>query len=111
MASADVALAGSPAGSLAPDDLSRISSVYSLQQSSLDELLQSANSFVPDLYRAMLAKAAEFDELRGAKLRVDVELEQAVRTADTRVRSMKAQLDSSLQETQVLRTKSTETGL
>lgn len=111
MASADVALAGSPAGGLNDDEISRISSFYTLEQQNLTELLDPSNSFIPVLYRAMLAKAVQFDELRNAKLRVDVELEQAVRTADTRVRTMKTQLDSALQETQELRAKSNASGL
>ena len=58
-----------------------------------------------------MTKANEFDNLRADKLRVEVELEQSVRTADSRVKSMKGQLDSALVETQELRAKVSNTGL
>ena len=110
MASADVAPAGSPAGGLGGDELSRISTSYSLPLPHLEEVLNLANPLIPTIYRAMLQKAAEFDELRSQKLRQDVELEQTVRTAETRVRTMKTQLEGALQETQELRAKSTAAG-
>ena len=60
---------------------------------------------------AATTKANEFDELRAEKLRIEVELEQSVRTADSRVKSMKGQLDEALRETQELRKRAGDSGL
>lgn len=102
MASADVV-----SGGVNVETEKRLSSFLSLPE---DMVVQSLASISHDFIAAVLQKSREFDELEADKLRVDVELEQAVRSADTRVRSMKAQLDTALSETQELRMKVSSTG-
>ncbi|KAL1871627.1 Protein mlp1 [Diaporthe australafricana] len=62
-----------------------------------------------DLVRAVLqavaAKAHEFDNLYAEKLHVDIELENAVRSADSRCQSFKATADKALKDAEELRKK------
>jgi nucleoprotein TPR len=89
----------------------RLSTFLSVPESDILSLASISQPFVSSVLEAIARKANEFDELRADKLRLEVELEQAVRTADSRVRSMKGQLDEALQETQGLRAKVEQTGL
>lgn len=106
MASAEVLTAGG-----VEFDLGRIATFLSVPDEDISALASITEDYVSTILQAIAAKADEFDELRADKLRVEVELEQSVRTADSRVKSMKGQLDSALAETQELRAKASNTGL
>ncbi|TGZ78735.1 hypothetical protein EX30DRAFT_383470 [Ascodesmis nigricans] len=104
MASAEAALPGLQAGGAdwAPF-CKRLSSFYQIPVEEVERVRLLDEQSVAVVYRAMLVKAAEFDELRADKMRADVEMEQTVRKADQRVKSMKTQMDSAVTETQELR--------
>lgn len=67
-----------------------------------------------DLVRAVLqavaAKAHEFDNLYAEKLQVDIELENAVRSAESRCQTFKATADKALKDAEEIRTKLQQEG-
>lgn len=67
-----------------------------------------------DLVRAVLqavaTKAHDFDNLYAEKLHVDIELENAVRSADSRCQSFKATADKALKDAEELRKKLQQEG-
>jgi nucleoprotein TPR len=91
-------------------DVPRIASFLSVPNDDIISLFSTTNDCVASILQAILVKAKEYDELRAGKLRLEVEVEQSVRTADSRVKSMKGQLDSVLVETQELRIKASDAG-
>lgn len=104
MASADVQTAGGI-------DHHRIATFLSIPDSDIASLVSTiTEEYVVSILRSIAAKANDFDELRADKLRIEVELEQSVRTADSRVKSMKGQLDEALKETQELRKRAGDSG-
>lgn len=108
MASADVLF---PSPGCEVIDVSRLSNFLSLPEDAISALAGITEDYVTLVLRAIDRKSREHDNLRADTLRVEVELEQAVRTADNRVKAMKTQLDSSLAETQDLRSKLNTSGL
>lgn len=108
MASADVL---SPSPGDGAIDVSRLSHFLSLPEDVISALTGITEGSVASVLRAIDEKSKEHDNLRADTLRIEVELEQAVRTADNRVKAMKTQLDSSLAETQDLRAKLNASGL
>lgn len=108
MASADV-LTPSPGGGGAID-ISRLSHFLLLPEDVVSSLAGIAEDYVTSVLRAIDDKAKEHHDLQADRLRIEVELEQSVRTADNKVKGMKKQLDASLLETQDLRTKLTNSG-
>lgn len=108
MASVDV-LSSSPGGGAI--DVSRLSNFLSLPEDVISSFAGITGDYVTSVLRAIDNKSREHDNLRADALRIEVELEQAVRTADNRVKAMKTQLDSSLAETQDLRSKLNTSGL
>ena len=59
---------------------------------------------------AVTAKAREHDELAADKLRVDIELENAVRSSETRVEGLRSTIEKSQKTVEELRTKLKEEG-
>ena len=57
---------------------------------------------------AVTAKAREHDELAADKLRVDIELENAVRSSETRIEGLRASLEKAHKTTEDVRTKLNE---
>lgn len=108
MASADVLF---PSPGCEEIDVSRLSKFLSLPEDAISSLAGITEDYVTLVLRAVDRKSREHDSFRADTLRVEVELEQAVRTADNRVKAMKTQLDSSLAETQDLRSKLNTSGL
>lgn len=106
MASADVLTAGG-----VELNTTRLATFLAVPEDDVVALSNLAEDCVASILKAINAKANEFDELKADKLKADIELEQAVRTADSRVKSMKGQLDAALAETQELRQKLSTTGL
>jgi nucleoprotein TPR len=105
MASAEVLMAGGV--QLNP---ARLATFLSVSDEDIRSLASITEAYIASILQAVVAKANEFDELKADKLRVEVELEQSVRTADSRVKSMKGQLDLALAETQELRIKASRIG-
>jgi len=92
-------------------DAARLATFLSVSSEDIRSLASITEAYIASILQAVVAKANEFDELKADKLRVEVELEQSVRTADSRVKSMKGQLDLALAETQELRMKASRIGL
>lgn len=59
---------------------------------------------------AAIAKAREHDELKADKLRLEVELENVVRTNELRIRSLKGNLEKSLKELEQFKEKFNQEG-
>ena len=92
-------------------DLPYISSSYSVPQSTLTTLLDAPTTeLVNDLLHYLDNKAREFDELKAEKLRVDVELENAVRTGEARAHALSDNVDKGLREVEDLRNKLNQEG-
>lgn len=91
-------------------DLPRLSSFLSVPQTALETVAGLSAEEVQIIFQQILVKAQEYDELKATKLRLEVELEQSVRTAENKTRGMKTQLESALKETGELRAKLSAAG-
>ncbi|KAK2029783.1 hypothetical protein LX32DRAFT_347604 [Colletotrichum zoysiae] len=65
---------------------------------------------VASLLAAVIAKAREYDELYAQKLQVDIELESAHHSAESRCQSFKATADKALKDVEEVRQKLKEEG-
>ncbi|KAI9858209.1 MAG: hypothetical protein M1813_007858 [Trichoglossum hirsutum] len=87
-------------------DVAYLSSYLSVPESNLSTLVdQPTKELVNAVLQAVTAKAREHDEINAAKLHLDVELENAVRTGDSRTRGLKASVEKGLKELAELRGK------
>jgi len=92
-------------------DVDYLSAYLSLPQQTLNSVLDSPTTdLVRSVLEAVTAKAKEHDELSADKLRVDIELENAVRTSETRVEGLRASLEKSQKTVEEVRTKLKEEG-
>ncbi|KAK1718935.1 hypothetical protein BDP67DRAFT_602072 [Colletotrichum lupini] len=66
---------------------------------------------VASLLEAVIAKAREYDELYAQKLQVDIELESAHHSAESRCQTFKATADKALKDVEEIRQKLKEEGL
>ncbi|KAG0132741.1 hypothetical protein HOY82DRAFT_295973 [Tuber indicum] len=103
MASVDV-LTPSPEGGGAID-VTRLSTFLLVGEDVISSLAGITEDYITSVLRAIDDRAREYEDLRADKLRIEVELEQSVRTTDNKVKGMKKQLDASLVETQELKSK------
>ena len=87
-------------------DVSQLSSFCSLPQQSIDTLLDAPTA---DIVRTLLenisVKVQEHNELASEKLKLSVELENAVRGGETKSRVLKGSIDKGLKEATDLRQK------
>lgn len=92
-------------------DSAQLSSYCSLPQESINILLDAPTA---DLVRSLLqnitTKAHEHNELTSEKLKLGVELENAVRGGETKNRVLKSSVDKNLKEAADLRQKLREEG-
>ena len=65
---------------------------------------------VNSVLEAVVAKAREYDTLYSEKLQVDIELENAVRSAEARCQSFKATADKALKDVEEIRQKLQDEG-
>jgi len=65
---------------------------------------------VTSFLEQLVLKAQDHDRLKAERLRLDVELENAVRNGDTKARAVKATAERALKEVGVLKTRLTEEG-
>ena len=92
-------------------DTHYLSTYLALPQPSLTTLLDSPTSdLVQQLLQAVAEKAREHDEIKADKLRLEVELENAVRTGESRTRGLKVTVNKGLKEIAELRGKVREEG-
>ena len=87
-------------------DVPQLSSFCSLPQDSIKTLLDTPTvELVRRLLEHISAKAREFNELTSEKFRLGVELENAVRGAESKSRVLKSSVDKGLKEAADLRQK------
>ncbi|KAK0844193.1 Protein mlp1 [Friedmanniomyces endolithicus] len=87
-------------------DLPFLSITFDVSEVELQALLDAPTiELVKDFLASLTSKGQEFDALKADKLRVDVELENMVRTADTKARAQKAQVTKHVKEAEELRGK------
>lgn len=92
-------------------DLPYLSSYLSVAETTLSTAIdEPTTELVGSILQAVLIKAREHDEIKADKLRLDVELENAVRTADAKIRSCKATLDRASVGAEELRDKLKQQG-
>jgi len=84
---------------------------YGVPESTLATLTQTPTvELVNQLLERITTKAREFDELKSDKLRSEVELENAVRSRESKIKTLKASVEKGLSETSNLRSKLQESG-
>ncbi|RKF59522.1 Protein MLP1-like protein [Erysiphe neolycopersici] len=87
-------------------DVGHLSSYLALPQDTLGGFIESPNTeLAVSILRIVLTKAREYDELAAEKLRVDIELENVVRNSETRVESLKDNLEKTQKIVEEVRTK------
>lgn len=87
-------------------DVAQLSSFCSLPQQSIDTLLDAPTAgLVLALLENISVKAHEHNELASEKLKLGVELENAVRGSETKSRVLKGSIDKGLKEATDLREK------
>jgi len=92
-------------------DVDYLSAYLSLPQQTLTSVLDSPTTdLVQSVLEAITAKAREYHELAADKLRADIELENAVRSSETRIEGLRASLEKSQKTVEVVRTKLKEEG-
>lgn len=93
-------------------DVAFISASYGVPEPTLQTLLDAPTTeIVRSLLEQIEAKAREYGSLKAEKLRTDVELENAVRSGESRARALKASLDNALKEIEDLRRRLDEEGM
>ena len=87
-------------------DIPYLSASYSIPQATLTTLREAPTvELVNSLLLQIAAKAQEYDEIKAEKLRLEVELENAVRSGETKARALKSSVDKGLKEVADLRAK------
>ena len=87
-------------------DVAQLSSFCSLPQQSIDTLLDAPTaSLVASLLKNVSVKADEYNDVVSEKLKLSVELENAVRGSETKSRVLKGSVDKGLKEATDLRQK------
>ena len=87
-------------------DISFLSSHYVIPEASIKNLVQHPTvELVKQLLEAITSKACETEELKSDKLRLEVELENAVRTGESKVKALKTSVEKGLAEISNLRAK------
>ncbi|PBP27959.1 TPR/MLP1/MLP2-like protein [Diplocarpon rosae] len=87
-------------------DIEYLSAYLSVPQPTLSSVIDSPTSeLVRLILEAVSAKAREHDELAADKLRVDIELENSVRSSETRIESLRASVEKAQKTVEEVRTK------
>jgi len=93
-------------------ELSYLSSHYSIPESTLSTLTQAPTvELVNQLLESITKKAHQFDELNSDKLRLEVELENAVRSTDSKIKVLKNSVEKGHAEVEETRKKLHESGI
>lgn len=92
-------------------DINYLSAYLNVPQPTLTTIVDAPTAeLVRLVLDAVTAKAREHDELAADKLRVDIELENAVRSSETRVEGLRSTIEKSQKTVEELRTKLKEEG-
>ena len=93
-------------------ELPYLSSHYSIPESTLSTLTQAPTvELVNQLLGAISNKAHKNDELKSDKLRLEVQLENAVRSSDSKIKVLKNSVDEGHAEVEESRKKLHESGI
>lgn len=88
-----------------------LASHYGIAEDILTTLSQAPTvDLVNQLLESITIKARESDELKSDKLRLEVELENAVRASESKIKVLKSSVEKGLNETTTLRTRLQESG-
>ena len=88
-----------------------LSAYLGLPRPTIDTIIDAPTAeLVRALLDAVAVKAREYEELQADKLHLEVELENAVRNAETRSQGLKATVDKALKDVNDLREKLTIEG-
>ena len=94
------------AASPAAVDVPYLATAFELPEDEIQTLLDAPTvELVNQFLASVSAKAQEYDEIKAEKLRVDVELENTVRTSETKVKAQKATVTKHAKEIEELRIK------
>lgn len=92
-------------------DVDYLSAYLSIPQQTLTTVVDTPTAvLVRSVLEAVTAKAREHDELIADKLRVDIELENAVRSSETRIEGLRSTVEKAQKNVEELRTKLNEEG-
>jgi len=92
-------------------DVGFLAASYSVPESTIQSLLQQPTvELVQALLTQIDAKAREYEDLQSEKLKVDVELDNAVQGGEQRARTLKATADKAQKEAAELRQRIAEEG-
>ncbi|QSZ37055.1 hypothetical protein DSL72_009147 [Monilinia vaccinii-corymbosi] len=90
-------------------DVDYLSAYLSVPQQTLSTVVDNPTAeLVRSVLEAVTAKAREHDELAADKLRVDIELENAVRSSETRIEGLRSSVEKAQKNVEELRTKLNE---
>ena len=86
-------------------DVDYLSAYLSVPQQTLSTVIDTPTAeLVRAVLEAVTAKAREHDELTADKLRVDIELENAVRSSETRIEGLRSQVEKAQKTVEEVRT-------
>ena len=92
-------------------DIPYLASQFSLPEATLTSLTQTPTvELVNQLLQSITSKAHEYDELKSDKLRLEVELENAVRSNESKIKVLKGTVEKGHKEVEELRKKLHESG-
>lgn len=92
-------------------DVARLSSFCAVPQASLESLLDKPTTdLVRTLLQSLLPRVHEYDGLKADKLKLHVELENAVRGGESKSRALKNSIDKGQKENASLKQKIQEEG-
>ena len=93
-------------------ELPYLSSHYAISEATLSTLTQAPTiDLVNQLLASITTKAHQYDELKSDKLRLEVELENAVRSNESKVKVLKATVEKGHNEIADLRKKLDQAGI
>lgn len=92
-------------------DIDYLSQYLSVPQQTLSSVIDAPTAeLVRSVLEAVTAKAREHDELSADKYRVDVELENAVRSSETRIEGLRSSVEKAQKTVEEVRIKLQEEG-
>jgi len=92
-------------------DVDYLSAYLSVPQQNLTSVIDEPTAdLVKSILQAITARAHEHDELSADKLRSDIELENAVRTSETRIEGLRATVEKAQKTVEEVRTQLKEEG-
>jgi nucleoprotein TPR len=92
-------------------DVDYLSTYLSVPQQTLSSVLDAPTAeLVRSILEAVTIKAHEYEELAADKIKVDIELENAVRSSETRIEGLRSSVEKSQKTVEEVRTKLKEEG-